>query len=124
MKLHLLAVLALAVGILSPPLVSAATSAKTVKVEIHSFAFEPAQLAVNVGDVIEFTNHDLVPHTATGDHKEWDTGLLVNGAVGRVAVTHSGNVSFHCLFHPQMKGTITIAAPAKAAAHSQKGSAS
>lgn len=38
-------------------------------------AFDPAEVSVRVGDIVEWTNTDpLVPHTATEDHGLWDLG--------------------------------------------------
>jgi plastocyanin len=80
----------------------------THHVDIQGFAFVPARFTVYVGDTIEWTNKDLVPHSATADSKHWDTRMLVNGTSAHIVVTRIGTASFHCLFHPQMKGTVIV----------------
>ena len=70
----LLAALALIAAAGFPSLASASRSAgpgsapqKMVTVTIRSFKFEPATVTVNVGDIVEWKNDDIVPHTATAD---------------------------------------------------------
>jgi len=104
-KLLLLA--ALAAGSWSLP-VSAETS-ETHHVEISAFTFVPARIEVRQGDVVEWTNRDLVPHTATADDRGWDTGLIRNGAAGRLVAATPGTFAYHCKFHPQMTGIIVVA---------------
>ena len=38
---------------------------ETHEVPIRGFAFEPATLVVVQGDTVVWSNHDIVPHTAT-----------------------------------------------------------
>ena len=81
--------------------------AQTVhQVDIKTFAFVPATISAAVGDIIEWTNHDFAPHTATGDG--WSTGELKYDATGRYIVSVAGVVVYHCAYHPHMTGTITV----------------
>ena len=75
-------------------------------VEIKNFAFRPDTIALAVGDTVVWTNHDIVPHTATETGKGWDSGnIAVDGAWSYVARS-PGSQSYYCLFHPSMKATI------------------
>ncbi len=85
-----------------------ATSAKTHDVAIKEFRFEPENLRVNVGDTIRWTNHDLVPHTATADEFGWDTKELARGQAGEIIVTKETETRYFCVFHPFMKGSFEI----------------
>ena len=68
---------------------------------MEGMAFQPATVAAAPGDTLVFTNHDLVPHTATS--RSFDTGAILQDSTARHVVTaaDTGNVS--CTFHPVMK---------------------
>lgn len=110
-KSLLVAGLVLAAGVSVPPLRAQDTSPRTVHVDIKSFKFDPATIEVRPGDIVEWANRDLAPHTATSDTGDWDTGPLKGGKSGQVRATVAGTFSYHCTFHPQMTGRITVVAP-------------
>ena len=83
------------------------------RVDIKGFAFAPTRIEVHVGDVVEFTNKDFAPHTATADTAKWKTGPIKNGASDRVTFATAGSFSYHCAFHPQMKASIVVLAAKK-----------
>lgn len=78
------------------------------EVEIRSFAFNPAEIQVRIGDTIRWTNKDIAPHTATADEFGWDTGTLERNQTAQVEVTASMELSYFCVFHPHMKGKVAI----------------
>ncbi len=90
------------------PLASVASGSTTHDVQIKSLKFDPAHIQVRVGDVIRWTNKDVVPHTATADEFGWDTEELGHEDVGEIIVTEGMETSYFCVFHPHMKGTIEI----------------
>ena len=65
---------------------------------------------MNVGDIVEWTNHDILAHTATGKDKSWEVNLPP-GATGRYEVEAAGAIDYFCRFHPNMRGRIEAAAP-------------
>jgi plastocyanin len=81
--------------------------AETIKIEIAKLAFSPAQVSAHVGDTIEWTNEDVLVHTATGRNHEWDVTIPAKGA-GRTVLTKPGKIDYFCRYHPNMKGEITI----------------
>lgn len=85
-----------------------ASSHKTHEVKIKSFEFEPQTISAKAGDIIRWTNEDIVPHTATADASGWDTGEIKNGGSGEVKVVEDMELSYFCVFHPHMKGTIEL----------------
>lgn len=104
-----LAVFALVAGIfLSPLLTASKAAAEVFEVEIKGFAFHPAELSVKPGDVVRWVNKDVVPHTATLDDGTWDSDELSNGGVAEIEVTKAGVFSYLCIYHPSMKGAITV----------------
>jgi plastocyanin len=60
-----------------------------------------------VGDTIVWTNHDLVPHTATAAGGGWDTGALAQNATGQWIAT-AGIHPYVCAYHPTMRGVIQV----------------
>ena len=53
-----------------------------------------------------FTNHDIVPHTATARDTSWHTGDIAANATARIVVT--GNADYFCLYHPTMTASVEI----------------
>jgi len=103
-----LLVLALAAAGQSPSLSAKSASAPKRQISISMFAFAPEKIEVQVGDVVEWTNADLVPHTATADDGAWTTGDIKHGAAAQFTPTAPGAFAYHCRFHPQMKGVIVV----------------
>ena len=117
--LVLLAALALIAAAGFPSLASASRSAgpgsapqKMVTVVIRAFKFEPATVTVNVGDIVEWKNDDIVPHTATADGEAqkpvFDSGTIQTGATWRYVARNKGTYNYTCTFHPNMKGELII----------------
>lgn len=86
---------------------TAAPSGKSVN--IQSFAFSPADLTVNLGDTVVWTNKDSVAHTVTSDSgTELDSPQIPNGQTYSHKFATAGTFTYHCSLHPSMKGTITV----------------
>jgi plastocyanin len=81
---------------------------KTIHIDIHNFAFVPARVEAQVGDVIEWTNKDFAPHTATDAGGKWTTPTLARDATARIIVRTAGTIAYACKFHPQMKASIVV----------------
>lgn len=97
---------------LSPSSVRAAS----VAVAISGNAFVPADATVNVGDTVVWTNQDVVPHTATttSGPASFDSGILTQSQTFSYTFTAAGGYAYYCVVHPEMTGTITVAAAAAA----------
>jgi plastocyanin len=80
----------------------------TRQVIIHEMRFEPAELTVTAGDTVEWVNRDLVPHTATAQSREWDSGNIVADASWRTVVPTRGAYPYVCLFHPGMRAQLIV----------------
>lgn len=87
----------------------AASHATVHAVAIKNFTFDPANVTINAGDSIVFTNQDGAPHTATDANGAFDTGRLDKGGSATLTFAGAGAFNYFCKFHPNMKGTITIA---------------
>ena len=89
-------------------LVASPAHAADSGVAIAGFAFDPATVTIQVGDVVTWTNQDSVAHTATADDGSFDTGQLANGAFETVTFDTAGTFAYVCSIHAQMTGTIVV----------------
>jgi plastocyanin len=85
-------------------------------VEIQNFTFIPANLEIEVGDSVTWTNRDSVGHTATcniaPDPRCGSSPLLFQGGASFTFTYETeGTFAYHCQPHPQMTGTIEVNAP-------------
>ncbi|RAZ90434.1 amicyanin [Mesorhizobium hawassense] len=95
----LLLALALALG-------ASPAFAATIEVTIDKLVFSPANVQAKVGDTIEWTNNDILAHTATVKGG-WDV-MIPAKSKGKVTLKAAGAVDYFCRFHPNMKGRIEV----------------
>ena len=84
-------------------------------VDVVDFAFEPAELTVEVGATIEWDNLGSAPHTVTADDGTFDSGQLDPGETYAYTFDTAGTYDYHCEIHPEMTARIIVteaAAPA------------
>lgn len=77
-------------------------------VHISKFKFDPAEIEVKVGDIIEFDNQDFAPHTATAKDKSFDTKDIKNNATARITTSKAGTYDYVCKYHPAMIGKVIV----------------
>jgi plastocyanin len=79
-------------------------------VSIPGFEFSPANLTINEGDVVTWTNDHTINHTTTSADGgvEWDSGTLAPGESFSHTFTTSGSYDYLCTIHPSMTGNITV----------------
>jgi plastocyanin len=77
-------------------------------VTIARVAYDPAKLSVAVGDTVEWTNQDLVPHTATARSGHWNSVPMQPGDSWRTVMTTRGVEPYGCLYHPTMGATLEV----------------
>jgi plastocyanin len=81
---------------------------KTWSVAIEDFYFEPADAAIQPGDIIMWTNEGSSPHTVTSDDGQFDSGVLNPGDTFSVTFTGGdGTLTYHCKIHPSMTGSVS-----------------
>jgi plastocyanin len=88
---------------------SATPASKSYIVTIENMQFNPPKLTVRVGDRVVWVNKDLFPHTATADAKAFDSHDIAPNASWAYVAHHGGEYSYGCIFHPTMKGMLTVA---------------
>jgi plastocyanin len=88
-----------------------------VEVKIVEPAFKPAQawtydpvtVIVRVGTKITWTNTGAVLHTVTSDDGHaFDSKDIAPRATWSFTPMASGTYTYHCSYHPWMKGTIIV----------------
>lgn len=87
---------------------SAGAQSNQQTVSIRDFSFQPAQLSVEPGTTVTWTNEGNEPHTVTADNGLFDSGVLYPGDSYSVQFDGMGTVSYHCTLHPSMTGGITV----------------
>jgi plastocyanin len=104
-------VLALAVGastIFSGAARAQKHVAQTHTVMIHNFAYQPADVTVNVGDTIVWKNTDIVSHTVTATDGSFDSGEIKVGRSWKLVAKKRGVFPYVCSPHPNMQGKLTV----------------
>jgi plastocyanin len=87
----------------------AAPSRGAGAVTIKDYKYGPASLTVPLGTTVKFTNQDSTPHTATSKESGgFETGPIDTGKSATIKLEKAGTFTYYCVFHPFMKGTITV----------------
>ena len=95
---------------LLPAASAAAPSRKPVTrtVAIDGVAFQPADLTVNAGDAVVWTNKDPFPHTVTATGGAFDSKPLPAGQTWKYRAQKKGDYAYVCTLHPTMTGVIHV----------------
>jgi plastocyanin len=84
-------------------------------VTIADMAFVPAEINIQVGDTVTWTNQDAVGHSACRDDPPaFDTGRLAQGDTSDPVTFHEqGTYDYFCRQHHHMTGKVIVSeAPA------------
>jgi plastocyanin len=77
-------------------------------VVIKSFQFQPAELTVDSGDMVEWENQDIVPHTVTSEDGSFRSGKIAPGKKWSFVTKNVGRFSYSCTPHPNMHGVLVV----------------
>jgi plastocyanin len=94
-----------------PAPATAGAVAAEVPVSIVSRAYQPAELMVEAGQTVVWTNRGFGPHTVTAAGGEFDSGRLNAGESFKVTFTTPGAFAYACTIHPSMHGKVSVLAP-------------
>lgn len=83
-------------------------AAKSEKVQIAEFTYEPDPVVVQAGGKVIWQNEDSAPHTATADDGSFDTGTIEDGKLGSATFKEPGTFTYFCEIHPTMHGTVEV----------------
>jgi plastocyanin len=104
--LWLLAVASLPAATAGGAPASAAHAARVHVIVIDKMQYGPMPTGVRAGDIVEWTNHDILEHSVTARDGSVDLDLKA-GASGRFTVT-AGSHTYFCKFHPTMTATLLV----------------
>jgi plastocyanin len=76
-------------------------------VTIDGTSFAPANLTVDVGDRVVWTNKDPFPHTVTAPGK-FDSHDIPAGGSWKYVARTAGDYAYICTLHPNMKGMLRV----------------
>lgn len=78
-------------------------------ITIKDFAFG-APITVSPGATVTVTNEDTAAHTVTADQGQaFDAKIKGGGGTATfTAPSKPGSYAFHCTYHPDMHGTLTV----------------
>ena len=82
--------------------------------EITDACYIPGSVTINVGDTVAWDNADIAAHTVTsgspqtGPSEEFDSSLIIGGAIFEVTFDEAGSYEYFCLVHPWMLGTVDV----------------
>jgi plastocyanin len=84
--------------------------AATQHVAIQDYAYGPATLTIQVGDTVEWTNHDQASHdvTTTSAPVAFQSPMLATGQTWSFTFTVPGTYSYYCSVHPDMRAQIIV----------------
>jgi plastocyanin len=86
-----------------------ASGGKEYTVVISNMDYGATPPGLKVGDTLVWVNHDTVIHSVTARDKSFDLRLNP-GQSARQPLAAAGKFPFYCLFHPNMRGTLSVAA--------------
>ncbi len=78
----------------------------THTVLIQGMNFDPEEIYIKKGDIVEWINKDIVPHDVTKIDKEWTSGTLNSDQKWSKKITKS--VDYYCSIHLVMKGHVIV----------------
>jgi plastocyanin len=87
---------------------SVPAQAATVQITMENLEIMPAEASAKVGDTVEWTNKDVLAHTATAKDGDFDV-MLPPKKSGSFVLKKAGTLEYYCRFHPNMKATLKVA---------------
>lgn len=82
------------------------------RVAMVDIAFDPEEVRVSAGELVEFTNRSELEHTVTSDPVLFDSGRILPGERFTYLTDTEGSgqvIDYHCEVHPErMTGRIVV----------------
>jgi plastocyanin len=104
--LSAVAVLALAVTGASQP---ASTATKAVR--ISATAFSPANVTINTGDAVRWTNRDTKNHQVVANNGAFASPTIAPGKTYTHVFNTAGTFRYHDALHPSLTGRVVVNGP-------------
>lgn len=106
----LLAALGMAAAVLGFSVGGGRAQAALNEVSVVEFSFQPSAITIPQGDQVRWVNDGSVPHTITSNTGLFNQTLGVDGQF-TYQFGQPGTFIYHCEFHPQMVGSVTVTGP-------------
>ncbi len=91
----------------SAPQASASnSSAAKNAVSMKNFKFDPAEITINKGDTVTWTNNDSATHDAAS--ATFKSGNMAKGQTFSFTFTTVGTFDYDCTFHAGMTGKVIV----------------
>lgn len=77
--------------------------------------YEPQELTVPAGTVVEVRNRSSQAHSVTADDDaevDFDTGLIAEGETAELVLEEPGRYEYHCRLHPDVMQAVIVVEPA------------
>jgi len=81
--------------------------ATTIQIVMQNLVISPAEVSARVGGTLEWTNKDIVAHTATARNGDFDV-MIAPKKTASFVVKKAGQVDYYCRFHPNMKAVLKV----------------
>lgn len=81
---------------------------KSSVVNMSGSKFDPAEVTVDVGTTVTWSNNDSVTHTVTASGGAFSSGDLKPGQNFGYTFNEPGTFDYACTIHPTMTGTIVV----------------
>jgi plastocyanin len=88
-------------------LMLSSADAAVIQIKMANVAYAPAQVSAHVGDTVEWTNDDVVAHTATARNGAWDL-MIQPKSKASTTLKSPGTIEYYCRLHPNMVGSIMV----------------
>ena len=77
-------------------------------VSVQNLSFEPVNLEIAKGSKVVWTNNDSVTHNINADNGIFSSNQLQKGDKFEFTFNETGEYSYHCGIHPNMKAKIVV----------------
>ena len=91
----------------APETTTAADDGAGARITISGSSFG-GPVTVSVGEAVEVTNNDALPHTWTSEDGVFNSGTLSEGDTFSFTFEEAGSYPFICSIHPNMTGTVNV----------------
>src|SRR5271166_4360632 len=76
------------------------------EVRIDNFSFTPAEISVERGSTVTWTNGDDIPHTVAATNKAFRSKVMDTDQRYSFTFTVPGTYDYFCALHPHMQGKV------------------
>jgi len=78
------------------------------EIYMNNSVFEPSSITVSKGTTITWTNKESMIHTVTSDSLFFNSGDMNKNITFSYTFNTAGTYKYRCIYHSNMKGTVTV----------------